>query len=97
MPEAKVPGMGHTMAQHPKENLVAGATVKMANGEVKSGQQVYEGRSQTQGMKANGVGAAQEQIDDIQQYGFDLSFNLWLITIVAGRSIAAILKLRSEA
>ena len=46
MPEAKVPGMGHTVAQHPKEDLGAGATVKMTNGELKSGQQVYEeGRS----------------------------------------------------
>jgi|SRR5882762_255887 hypothetical protein len=72
MPEAKVPGMGHTMAQHPKEDLGAGATVKTANGEVKSGQRMYEeGQSQPQGMKANGVGVAQEQIDDIPQYGND--------------------------
>jgi hypothetical protein len=33
-------------------------------------------------MKANGVGAAQEQIDDIQQYGFNPSFNLWLLTMI---------------
>ena len=60
--------MGHTMARHPKEDLGAGATVKTANGEVKSGQQMYEeGRSQAQGIKENGVGAAQEQIDDLQQ------------------------------
>ncbi|KIM74590.1 hypothetical protein PILCRDRAFT_14356 [Piloderma croceum F 1598] len=42
VPEAKVPGMGHTMAQHPKEDLGTGATVKTANGEVKSGQRMYE-------------------------------------------------------
>jgi hypothetical protein len=46
VPEAKVPGMGHTVAQHPKEDLGASATVKTVKGEVKSGQQVYEeGRS----------------------------------------------------
>jgi hypothetical protein len=38
--------MGHTVAEHPKEDLGAGATVKTVKGEVKSGQQVYEeGRS----------------------------------------------------
>jgi hypothetical protein len=67
MSEVKVPSMGHTVAQHPKEDFGAGAMVKMTKGEVKSGQQVYEGQSQAQGMKANGVGAAQEQINDIQQ------------------------------
>ena len=67
MPEAKVPGVGHTVAQHPKDDLGAGTMVKTANGEVKSGQQVYEeGRSQAQGMKGNGVGAVQEQINDIR-------------------------------
>jgi hypothetical protein len=60
--------MGHTIAPHPKEDLGAGATVKTANGEVKSRQQMYEeGQSQAQGIKENGVGAAQEQIDDVQQ------------------------------
>jgi hypothetical protein len=54
VPEAQVPGMGHTVAQHPKDDLGAGAKVKTANGEVKSGQQMYqEGRSQAQGMKEN--------------------------------------------
>jgi hypothetical protein len=38
MPEAKMPGMRHTVAQHTKEDLGAGVTVKTANGEVKSGQ-----------------------------------------------------------
>jgi hypothetical protein len=33
--EMKVPAMSHTVAQHPKEDLGAGATVKTANGEVK--------------------------------------------------------------
>ena len=71
VPEAKV--LDHTVTQHPKDDLGAGATVKTANGEVKSGQQMYEeGQSQAQGVKANGVGAAQEQIDDIQQYGFSI-------------------------
>jgi len=52
VPEAQLLGVGHTMAQHPKEDLDAGAVVKMANGEVKSGQQVYkEGLSQAHGMK----------------------------------------------
>ena len=60
--------MGHTIAQHPKEDFSAGATLKTADGEVKSCQQMYkEGRSQAQGIKENGVGAAQEQIDDVQQ------------------------------
>jgi Family of unknown function (DUF5923) len=88
VPEAKVPGMGHTMAQHPKEDLGPVATVKTANGEVKSGQRMYEeGKSRAQGMKANGVGVAQEQIDDIQQYGFDPSFNLLLLTMVGYRKV----------
>jgi hypothetical protein len=47
----------------------------------------YTGRSQAQGMKANGVGAAQEQIDDIQQYGFNPSFNLWLLTMIGYRKV----------
>ena len=38
-------------------------------------------------MKANGVGAAQEQIDDIQQYGFNPSFNLWLLTMIGYRKV----------
>jgi hypothetical protein len=101
VPEAKVPGVDHTVAQHPKDDLGTGATVKTANGEVKSGQQMYEeGRSQAQGVKANGVGAAQEQIDDIQQYGFrSLLSTPWLLTtvLVTGKSMATILKLRSEA
>jgi len=47
VPEAKVPGVGHAVAQHPEDDLGTGAMVKTANGEVKSGQQVYEeGRSQ---------------------------------------------------
>jgi hypothetical protein len=33
-------------------------------------------------MKVNGVGAAQEQINDIQQYGFGPTFTLWLLTMV---------------
>jgi hypothetical protein len=45
-------------------------------------------------MKENRVGTAQEQIDDIQQYVFDLSFNLWLLTIFTGRSMATIPTLR---
>jgi hypothetical protein len=80
--------MGHTMAQHPKEDLGAGAMVKMANREVKSDQRMYEeGQSRAQGMKANGVGVMQEQIDDIQQYGFDPSFNLLLLTMVGYRKV----------
>ena len=31
IPEAKVPAMGHTVAQHPKEDLGARATVKTVN------------------------------------------------------------------
>jgi hypothetical protein len=62
VPEAKMPGMSHTVAQHPKEHLGAGATVETANGEMKSGQQMYkEGRSQAQGTKENGVGAVQDR------------------------------------
>ncbi|KIM73151.1 hypothetical protein PILCRDRAFT_15467 [Piloderma croceum F 1598] len=85
VPEAKVPGMGHTIAQHPKEDLGAGATVKTANGEAKSGQRMYEEeQSRAQGMKANGVGVAQEQIYNIQQYGFDPSL---LLTMVGYRKV----------
>jgi len=62
--------------------------VKTANGEVKSGQHMYEeGRSRAQGIKANGVGAAQEQVDDIQQYGFDPSFNILPLTMVGYRKV----------
>ena len=39
---AKMPRMGHTIAQHPRKDLGAGATVKTTNGEVKSDQRVYE-------------------------------------------------------
>jgi Family of unknown function (DUF5923) len=88
VPEAKVPGMGHTMAQHPKDDLGAGATVKTGNGEVKSGQWMYEeGQSRAQGMKENRVGVAQEQIDDIQPYSLDPSFNLLLLTMVGHRKV----------
>ena len=38
-------------------------------------------------MKANGIGAAQEKIDDIQQYGFDPSFSLSLLTMVDCRKV----------
>ena len=101
VPEAKVLGVDHTVAQHPKDDLGTGATVKTANGEVKSGQQMYEeGRSQAQGVKANGVGAAQEQIDDIQQCGSSIPLStpcLLTTVLVTGKSMAMILKLRSEA
>ena len=43
--------------------------------------------NQAQGMMANGVGAAQKQINDIQQYGFDPSFDLWLLTMVGYRKV----------
>jgi hypothetical protein len=50
------------VAQHPKDDLGAGAAVKMENGEVKSGQQVYKGQGHAQGKKEQGMGAAQGQI-----------------------------------
>jgi hypothetical protein len=37
VPKAKVSGIGHTVAQHPKEDLGAGAAVETANGEMMSG------------------------------------------------------------
>jgi len=39
--DAKVPGTGYPMAQRPKDDLGAGAAVKMENGEVKSGHPEY--------------------------------------------------------
>jgi hypothetical protein len=67
--EAQVPGTGHTVTQHPKDDLGAGASVKAENGDVRSGQQVFEeGQSQAQRLKELGQGAAQEQVDEVQQY-----------------------------
>jgi len=69
--DAKVPGTGYAVAQYPKEDLDAGAAVKMEHGEVKSGQQVYEeGQSHAQVNKERGMGAAQEQINGIHQCVF---------------------------
>jgi hypothetical protein len=39
--EAKMPGTGAAVAQHPREELGKGAVVKGENGEVTSGEQVY--------------------------------------------------------
>jgi hypothetical protein len=40
--EGKVPGTGHTVSQHPKDDLGMGATVRTENGNAKSGKLVYE-------------------------------------------------------
>ncbi|KAH9943958.1 hypothetical protein B0H21DRAFT_779540 [Amylocystis lapponica] len=61
--EARIPGTNTTIAQHPREELGHGATVKQGNGEVKSGAQainetqqakdnlVQRGKSETQRQK----------------------------------------------
>jgi hypothetical protein len=55
--EARIPGTDHTVTQHPRHDLGTGATVKTANGEVKSGQQVYEeGAGKAQELKARAKG-----------------------------------------
>jgi hypothetical protein len=69
--EGKVLGTGHTVSQHPKDDLGTGSTVKTENGDVKSGQQIYEeGRDQALRLKEQGQGAAQEQIDEAQRRVF---------------------------
>jgi hypothetical protein len=40
--DVKISGTGNILSQHPQDDLGAGATVKMENGEVKSGREVYE-------------------------------------------------------
>ena len=49
--QAKVPGTGAAVAQHPREESGRSAIANGENGEVKSGEQVYrEGRSRAEGM-----------------------------------------------
>ena len=65
--EGKVPGTGLSVSQHPKDDLGTGATVKAENGEVKSGQEVYEeGQDRASKLKEQGQSAAEEQIDEAQ-------------------------------
>src|SRR5882762_4741909 len=51
------------LAQHPREELGKGAVVKGENGEVTSGE-----RCIVQGTQEQGVGVAQEQMDDVQRW-----------------------------
>ena len=69
-------GMGPTVTRNPKDDFGTGANVKMQNREVESGQQMYEGRSQAQGLKDRAPAAAQEQIGDVQHYALDLFCDL---------------------
>lgn len=67
--DVKLPGTGITISQHPKHDLGTGTTVKTQNGDVKSAQQVYEGRQRRAlGTKEQGQDAAQELMDDALQY-----------------------------
>ncbi|KZT70697.1 hypothetical protein DAEQUDRAFT_667430 [Daedalea quercina L-15889] len=59
--EARIPGTDTRVAQHPKAELGQGATIKQANGEVKSGDQAArEAQSKTNELK----GEAYRQKDD---------------------------------
>jgi len=66
--EARVPGTDHTVAQHPRNDLGTGAVVKSTNGEVKSGQQLYEeGTSKAQELKAQVQEEAQKHVGEVQE------------------------------
>jgi hypothetical protein len=66
------------VTQHPREELGMGAAVKGENGRVKSGKQAHhDEQSQMQRMWDQGLGVAQEKVNNVQQqvYIFVLSFS----------------------
>jgi hypothetical protein len=66
--EARIPGTDVSVAQHPKDDLGTSARFKDANGQVKSGQQVYaEGSQQVQRLAEQGVNGTQNGISDTEK------------------------------
>ncbi|KAL0961531.1 hypothetical protein HGRIS_006470 [Hohenbuehelia grisea] len=65
--EAKIPGTDHRVAQHPKDPIGTGATVKTADGDVKSGDQVkQEAIAEKDRVKDQATGELEKQADDVQ-------------------------------
>ncbi|KAI0336661.1 hypothetical protein GY45DRAFT_1376920 [Cubamyces sp. BRFM 1775] len=60
--EARIPGTDTTIAQHPREELGHGATVKQGNGEVKSG---AEAINEAQQRKDEAIERAKRQKEDV--------------------------------
>jgi len=68
VPEARIPGTGTTVAQHPREELGRGAAVKQEDGQVKSGDQAFNETQQRKDELQDRAGVeAQRQKEDIQQ------------------------------
>lgn len=56
MVEARIPGTDTRVSQHPKDEFGQGATIKQANGEVKSGDQVAgEAQTKKDAIKVNAM------------------------------------------
>jgi hypothetical protein len=66
--EARIPGTDVSVAQHPKDDLGTSARFKDANGQVKSGQQVYaDGSQQVQRLAEQGVNGTQNGVSDTEK------------------------------